>query len=813
MLNSKVTHVVLPLILLIILTFNILPAVSPSSTHSAFNKLSEGVAASMQLNSEVNVLIETSTSDYCALKALIEGVGGRVYNEYKYVNAISASIPAGSIPKLLESTDVVRIVKDAMRHLASVATVNMEEIDKLMKMPVALQRQYTGFPVSPAKLSELSPNTYWNPVITQADPLWSEGYYGDNSLVAIIDTGIWTGHFMFQYTKFLGGIDLSFDNSSVCDEFNYYPPWYSNTTFLGWDNPNNYWHGSHVAGILAGSGAILLPENDSLALAIEKYSGMELPSGEPYGYPGYKILYLFGIAPGATLYIVKVFDHTGAGIPESLVLKAIEHVVDLKMSGVDVDVISMSLGGPTLYDGRDMEDRLVDYATSVGITVVAAAGNDGPAEMTVSSPGSANTAITVGAAADPVHTRVFWDYYYDYPGIGYYLYKTNETQIIYFNSRGPTSDGRLKPTVSATGVFVLSAYPTGGVQSLAFASGTSMSTPAVSGAVALLNDYSEKVNGVDVASPQDYREALMNGATPLPGYVDYDQGAGYLNVYASWIALQKDTLLGELAPELPPEGTLADISNIPIVGEGIYDASIQNLAPGHKVDFIFKATHLTGEITLVIYDVYLGEQNPLGINSFEVYIQGAKRTCYDYFIDSANVYGSAWFTITDDSTSWGGHVYGVYSQSHVIEPGYWKIVVENDWTSYDLLSCKIKIIVTPLPKIMPYYVFTGNVSEGSSVGWIEIPIPKGTAKVDLRLYWQNDWSKYPTSDLDMYVYWDEGLNYEGATLNSPERVVLTRPTYVYVLIYGFTVYTETEPFVFIAGFKLPCYFLNEVVAR
>ncbi|MEM2614217.1 MAG: hypothetical protein QXO15_08365 [Nitrososphaerota archaeon] len=40
---------------------------------------------------------------------------------------------------------------------------------------------------------------------------------GANSIVAIIDTGVWIGHFMFGYTHFLDGIDLSFDNQTVCD--------------------------------------------------------------------------------------------------------------------------------------------------------------------------------------------------------------------------------------------------------------------------------------------------------------------------------------------------------------------------------------------------------------------------------------------------------------------------------------------------------------------------------------------------------------------------------------------------------------------
>jgi hypothetical protein len=110
------------------------------------------------------------------------------------------------------------------------------------------------------------------------------------------------------------------------------------------------------------------------------------------------------------------------------------------------------------------------------------------------------------------------------------------------------------------------------------------------------------------------------------------------------------------------------------------------------------------------------------------------------------------------------------------------------WTSYDLASCNITIMAEPSIETMPsrYYAYLGNVSQGQRTGWITIPIPKGTTIADIRLYWLHDWSTYPTSDIDMYIYWDQGYNFDGATLNSPERAVLIKPTYIYVYIYGYT---------------------------
>jgi len=515
------------------------------------------------------------------------------------------------------------------------------------------------------------------------------------------------------------------------------------------------------------------------------------------------------MAPFADLFAIKVFPHTGEGVPESYVLAGMEYALNMKLEqGYDVDVISMSLGGPTLFDGRDVEDQLVDTITSYGITVVAAAGNEGPAPMTVGSPGSANTAITVGAAATPVQTRVFWDQQYEQLGIGYYLFTSETPQIYAFSSRGPTSDGRLKPTLAATGIFVLSAYHEPGLpQAIAWASGTSMATPAVSGAVALLNTYAESY--IPDATPEDYKQALQNGAVWLEGYNEYDQGAGFLNAWNALVALTEDTSIGDVAEPLPPCDWLEDISNIPIFSAGTYETDIIDLPPGHKKDFIFRVTHLTGSIELEITNVELGVD--LGLNSLEVYIQSAKRTTYAYFIDSANVWGDASFLITDYETTWSGEVTGVYMDDLTrlapIEPGYVKIVIENDWTSYDNISCHIKITVKHQrwqPGLYKYVILTGKIAEGENTGWIEIEVPKRAVSAEITLFWLRDWSVYPTSDLDLIVYWNEGYNFDGATLNSPERVILENPKTLSVLIDGYSIYAENEPYVLIIKFTLKC---------
>lgn len=780
--------------LLMIPSFAFAIPIAANMTLPAYNgKISHKLLSFIEApdDATIDVLISTVSNDYSSVVADIQRLGGKVRRQFQYVNALAASVPADKILALAENENILKIYYDEPRTLAGVIPP-VPELDVKPETASAYLSGFETIAATPEIIAELQPCNYWNPVAMGAEPVWELGDYGQDTLVVIIDTGLWAGHFLFAGTSIIGGVDLSPDVG---------------TEYEGWNRTDNHWHGTHVAGIIASTGGIIVNETGLLVQSIELYTGQELPSAEPYGYPGFKVIWLLGMAPFADLFAIKVFPHTGEGVPESYILAGMEYALNMKLEqGYDVDVISMSLGGPTLFDGRDIEDRLVDYITSHGITVVAAAGNEGPAPMTVSSPGSANTAITVAAAATPVQTRVFWDYLYGTLGIGYYLFTSETPQIIYFSSRGPTSDGRLKPTLAATGVFVLSAYHEAEEpQAIAWASGTSMATPAVSGAVALLNTYAETF--IPKATPEDYKQALQKGAVWLEGYNEYDQGAGFLNASNALVALTEDASIGDVAEPLPFCDWLEDISNIPIFSAGTYETDIIDLPPGHKKDFIFKVTHLTGSIELEITKLKKGTD--LGLNSLEVYIQSAKRTTYAYFIDSANVWGNARFLITDYETTWSGKVTGVYTDDLTrlapIEPGYVKIVIENDWTSYDKISCHIKITVKhekPQSGRYSYTILTGRISEGKSTGWIKIDVPKGATSAEIILYWQRDWSVYPTSDLDLLVYWDQGLSYNGATLNSPERVLIDKTKTLYIRIEGYAVYAPTEPYMLIVKFTL-----------
>ncbi len=220
-----------------------------------------------------------------------------------------------------------------------------------------------------------------------------------------------------------------------------------------------------------------------------------------------------GVAPGAALSAAKVLDATGSG-DDSLGVLGIQWCANRS----SVDVISLSLGSDVASDGLDALSQAVDAAVlTKNKIVIAAAGNAGDAPGTITSPGSAVQAITVGATAD-------WSAPVSYP------YHAEGPFLAFFSSRGPTLDHRMKPDIVAPGVNIGSAAE-GTVSSYvagAQGTGTSFATPFVSGVAALLR---EKQPAWTQAQVRSDIEGTAFDAGP-PGK-DNDWGAGLLDGYAA----------------------------------------------------------------------------------------------------------------------------------------------------------------------------------------------------------------------------------------------------------------------------------------
>ena len=278
--------------------------------------------------------------------------------------------------------------------------------------------------------------------------------------------------------------------------------------------PNDqYGHGTHVAGLIGGSG---------------------VPSAGVYP----------GVATNVTLIGLKVLDGNGQGYTSS-VISAIEFAV-ANRTQLGIDVINLSLGHPILESSAtDPLVQAVEAASRAGIVVVASAGNFGVDPATgevgyagITSPGDAPSAITVGAV--------------DINGTA----SRSDDGVAPYSSRGPTwYDGQAKPDVVAPGhaltavstdaCTLYATYPNSRVVASADStnkylrlSGTSMAAGVSSGVVALMIEAHKSAFTLNAKklSPNTIKAILEYSATTLTDpatsqpYDVLTQGAGEVNV-------------------------------------------------------------------------------------------------------------------------------------------------------------------------------------------------------------------------------------------------------------------------------------------
>jgi len=194
-------------------------------------------------------------------------------------------------------------------------------------------------------------------------------------------------------------------------------------------------HGTHVAGILAGDGSS----------SEGKYTG---------------------IAPGAWLYAYKILNEGGNGNLNRAV-QALEDCIS-RAKAYNLRILNFSMGMGKNVNSEEKKRLLncLEMAWDAGIVVVCAAGNEGPLPMSITPPGNLRKIITVGAMDDESS---------NVPG------NLNRG----YSGRGPTGSYIMKPEVVAPGTNITSCNAKR-KPLYTIKSGTSMSTPVVSGAIALL---------------------------------------------------------------------------------------------------------------------------------------------------------------------------------------------------------------------------------------------------------------------------------------------------------------------------------------
>ncbi|MGY5862809.1 MAG: S8 family serine peptidase, partial [Candidatus Thorarchaeota archaeon] len=333
------------------------------------------------------------------------------------------------------------------------------------------------------------------------EELWAQGYNGNGITVAILDSGADALHPDLQ-DSLVGFRDFINDQEDLDPSD-------------GIDAYDDNGHGTACAWLVAGSG----DDNGG------NYTGM---------------------APGADLLIIKILDAIGNG-EESVIAAGIEYAVDH-----DADVISLSVGA-SWWEHADPSIAMAQEAVSQGVTVVIAAGNEGPSAFTMNSPGVTQEVITVGASA-------------------------GAEGVAGFSSRGPVANQLIepygyfaKPDLVAPGYNVFSGRAIDAAiefpiynesqydSSYTLWSGTSASTPQIAGLAALLLDKHAAL------TPIETKTALMSGATDL-GADPMAQGWGLANATrASEILEASSRQLTIVTPKRYP--TLPGGSNVFIVGD------------------------------------------------------------------------------------------------------------------------------------------------------------------------------------------------------------------------------------------------------
>ncbi|MDQ0774872.1 subtilisin family serine protease/plastocyanin [Streptomyces aurantiacus] len=237
------------------------------------------------------------------------------------------------------------------------------------------------------------------------------------------------------------------------------------------DASDKYGHGTHVASIAAGTGA----------KAAGKYKG---------------------VAPGAELLNGKVLDDNGFG-DDSGILAGMEWAAEQ-----GADVVNLSLGGGDTPDIDPLEAQVNKLSKEKGVLFAIAAGNSGEfGDQTIGSPGSAEAALTVGAVDDT-------------------------DKLAEFSSTGPGLDGQIKPDVTAPGVDITAASAAGSViaqevgenpAGYVSISGTSMATPHVAGAAAILKQQHPDWTYTEL-------KGALTGSAKGGTYTPFQQGSGRIQV-------------------------------------------------------------------------------------------------------------------------------------------------------------------------------------------------------------------------------------------------------------------------------------------
>lgn len=300
-----------------------------------------------------------------------------------------------------------------------------------------------------------------------------------------------------------------------------------------------------------------------------------------------------GVAPGAEVLAGKVCNNGGSCTSDAI-------IAGMQWAATSgAQIVNLSLGGaPT--DGSDPLSQAVNtISQATGTLFVVAAGNSGPNPRTVATPGAADLALTVAAVDDA-------------------------GEMARFSSRGPRlGDGAVKPDLAAPGVGIVAARAAGTAMGTVVddlytaASGTSMATPHVAGAAAVVAQRFPDLTG------QEIKELLMESTVDL-GHDLYAQGTGLLDVSAAvgrTVTSTGQTHFGRLTyphQAVPHDLTFSNLTDQPITLDLAATLDFLGGAEGPEGLVTVEPAELTvpgdgtAEATLTVDGRALGEDGPFG---------------------------------------------------------------------------------------------------------------------------------------------------------------------------------------------------------
>ncbi|HWN80961.1 MAG TPA: FlgD immunoglobulin-like domain containing protein, partial [Candidatus Udaeobacter sp.] len=369
----------------------------------------------------------------------------------------------------------------------------------------------------------------------------------------------------------------------------------------------------------------------------------------------------------------------------------------------------------------------------------------------------------VGAAADPLHTRVAIDQFFTQGpvGTGLMVFPYDDLQMASFSGRGRTADGRVKPDLAATGFlnfigFLVDQNDDGVNDDVGFGigAGTSFASPIVAGAAALVTAYGRTI-GEHGRAPY-VANALLGAAEPIADFdriPEIGQGKGFLALPRAFELMDDGAWNAPPRSDTNPLTEQFDLGDEPFVHN-----TCPPLGPGESFTYVLRVPPSATQIQFRFPEVTpVDPQNPFLGDQLQVTLHSAKRG------------GTGDYVFQDPGIDAGdSYTY------ELPEPGNVRLTFTAAFTNVSPITGSFEAEMNTGPLIVTRTFGATLLHNGVYETTFEVP--KGLELMSVTVLWGHNWTQHPTYDLDCYLVGpDSTLDISGATLNCPERADIPNP--------------------------------------